>query len=393
MDDSGAVNYHEISRLVVQNQSLRSIRMGEVLQDLARIKIPDRENHNSRMFVDLCENIHIHYREFRIVFSLDEYFEFVNILNESTKDVMNYLAQNPDYEEKKFPTTLMIAGGKERQKKLLENSPHPNESCYFANDFAIELQAESVTDEIHVHWRDYRFALPREHFKLIADAFTNANRQLEAFEQNNDYKRKAHRDRAMDDFVKERQKYSDYKTKTLDEKEISINEIKTRFDNIETEFNPDPKAISVLESHYRAGSKRIFPILLSTEKNGSHVIIDGQHRFFAAKKAGLRTINSIIADITFEESKLFRRAEGALKEFDRQTGGRYNTVAFNRRFFAYRMGKHYRDHFTKSFNPSMVNRIKKKLMVNRIKEKLKVRIINLIKKSPFIYRAIKHIYK
>ena len=78
--------------------------MGEIKKDLARIKLPDREHHNSRMFIDLCENIHIHYREFRTVFSLDEYFEYAKILEDSTKDVRAYLAQNPDYQEGTYGT-------------------------------------------------------------------------------------------------------------------------------------------------------------------------------------------------------------------------------------------------------------------------------------------------
>jgi len=73
--------------------------MGRAKKELARINLPDREAHNSRMFVDLCENIHIHYREFQIVFSLDEYFEFTDLVARSTEDVRSYLAQNPDYLE------------------------------------------------------------------------------------------------------------------------------------------------------------------------------------------------------------------------------------------------------------------------------------------------------
>ena len=96
--------------------------MGTVKLILAETKLRDREKHNSRMFVDLCENIHIHYREYRFVFSLAEYFEFANIISKSTQDVRNYLYQNPAFEEQGYRTTLMIAGGKERQMKFLSSS-------------------------------------------------------------------------------------------------------------------------------------------------------------------------------------------------------------------------------------------------------------------------------
>ena len=89
------------------------------------------------MFVDLAENIHIHHREFRTIFSLDEYFEYVDIITKSTTDVRNFLEQNKEYKEGEYPTTIMVAGGRERQLKFLENSPKPNQSRYFPNDFGI----------------------------------------------------------------------------------------------------------------------------------------------------------------------------------------------------------------------------------------------------------------
>ena len=37
--------------------------MGSVKLELSKVNLPDRELHNSRMFIDLAENIHIHHRE------------------------------------------------------------------------------------------------------------------------------------------------------------------------------------------------------------------------------------------------------------------------------------------------------------------------------------------
>ncbi len=136
--------------------------MGAVKVMLSEKTLRDRERHNSRLFVDLCENIHIHYREYRFVFSLPEYFEFIDIVSKSTDDVKNYLLSNPNYAEEKYKTTLMVAGGKERQMKFLENSPQPNCSKYFNNSLRIELQEEYITDEIHIHYRDFSLHKPPE---------------------------------------------------------------------------------------------------------------------------------------------------------------------------------------------------------------------------------------
>ena len=73
--------------------------MGSIKKILTKISLPDREKHNSRLFVDLGENIHIHHREFRSVFSLDEFFEYVDIISASAKDIRNYVYQNPRYND------------------------------------------------------------------------------------------------------------------------------------------------------------------------------------------------------------------------------------------------------------------------------------------------------
>lgn len=324
--------------------------MGKVKLNLDGIQLPDREAHNSRMFVDLCENIHIHYREFRIVFSLDEYFEFVEILTRSTEDVRSYLAQNPDYQEGAYPTTLMVAGGQAQQRKLLQNSPQPNQPFYFARTFAIELQDESVVDEIHVHWRDYRFALPREHFKMIADSFGRAKAQLLQFEAHNDYKRSAHRDRKMSDFTTEAEKYASHKAHIMGEQMVALTEIRTRYEtddeqaNAKLNWRPNSAAIAHLATCYSSG-KAMPPIILSTEANGLHQVIDGNHRLYAARQLGLRQVNCIVMNINFSESEYFRKAEAYLKQFDVQTGYRYNTSGFNRQYFAYRASRYYSDHF------------------------------------------------
>ena len=66
--------------------------MGSIKKLLSKTKLPDRELHHSRTFVDLAENIHIHFREYRFVFNLNEFFEFLQTLKKSESDVINYLS-------------------------------------------------------------------------------------------------------------------------------------------------------------------------------------------------------------------------------------------------------------------------------------------------------------
>ena len=143
---------------------------------LAKVELPSRETHHSRMFIDLAENIHIHHREYRTVFSLDEYFEYVDILNKSTDDVRTFLSNNPHYREREYPTTIMVGGGRAQQLRFLSNSPKPNKSFYYDGEMAVELQDEFVTDEIHIHYRDFRIAMDRSRFAAFAKCINAASK-------------------------------------------------------------------------------------------------------------------------------------------------------------------------------------------------------------------------
>jgi len=313
--------------------------MGSVRKFLYQSKLQEREEHHSRMFIDLAENIHIHHREFRTVFSLNEYLEYADIVAKSTNDVRNFLAQNNNYKEGEYPTTIMIAGGRERQLKFLENSPKPNESCYYANDFAIELQDEYVTDEIHIHYRDFRIAMDRVRFREVAKGFSEALKTLDDFEVSNTYQRKSHADRIIHDF--NQSSADSINVMQMGVERIQLSEIKSHwYKDIELEWKPDNEAISLLiDSYNRTGY--FVPIVLSTESNGEHLIIDGHHRFYAATKIGLHHIDSIVTKMSFSESENLRSAEVLLKEFDIQTNYKYDLSSFMKSYLGFKLNRYY----------------------------------------------------
>jgi len=317
--------------------------MGSVRKYLFKTTLPERENHHARLFIDLAENIHIHHREYRTVFSLDEYFEYADIVSKSTIDVRNFLEQNSNYEESKYPTTIMIAGGKERQLKFLKNSPKPNKSAYFSNDFAIELQDEFVTDEIHIHYRDFRIAMDRERFRKVAKGFVVSLKELDAFEKTEVYKREVHPDRIIQSFNDTDK--NDINTKQMGVKKISLTKIFSNwYKDIEKEWSPNDETIQIIKKHYNKSGKLI-PIILSTEKDGRLFIVDGHHRFYAALKLGLSSIDSVVLNLTFEETKKIREAEVLLKQFDQETDYEYNLSTFIKSYFGYRLNRYYSNSF------------------------------------------------
>lgn len=319
--------------------------MGAVKEYLSKGKLKERQLHNSRLFVDLCENIHIHYREYRFVFSLDEFFEFTDILQKSTKDIRNYLAQNPDYQEGKVKDLVIVAGGRERQMKQLENSPKPHVTKYYNNDFAIELQENYVVDEIHIHYRDFRLVLDREKFKALADTFSDARDKLIMFEKNNDYQRKRHPDQEI---INENQK--PLEPKNLNgEKKLDVDKIRSFwFEDILKDWIPERDLLASIKNDIRQ-NRYLPPILVSADKNDIYYIVDGHHRYLAHYELGFKKIPCVVLPYGFKQTEKLRRCESLLKEIDRETKNKYNLSGFMQDYLAFRFNRYYARHFRRNF--------------------------------------------
>ncbi len=166
--------------------------MGEIKKILDSRTLPERDPHSSRLFADLAENIHIHFRDLRTVFSVPEFFEFADAVTRSAADLKKFLRWHPRYREQEVFDTITIGLGPEQQTRPLVKSPEPHKSTYFDDRFQIELQAENVIDEVHVHYRDYRLVMSRETFREFAQGVSEAVATLDDFLANNEYERVGH---------------------------------------------------------------------------------------------------------------------------------------------------------------------------------------------------------
>jgi hypothetical protein len=318
--------------------------MGEVRDSLAERTLADREKHNSRLFVDLGENIHIHFREFRFVFSLPEYFEFTQIIAKSTEDVRNYLRQNPEYREQEYPTTVFIAGGPARQFQFLKNSPEPNRSVYFNNDLKVELQTETVTDEIHLHYRDFRLCLNRENFATFAKTMGEALGRLGAIEASGTYSRAPHPDRAIENW-QESPRVAGFETQTMGVVSVPLDQIRSNWHkDLVADWKPDRATIDTLKRELANGTP-LSPVVLTSRIDGHHLIVDGHHRVRAALEAGRTVVSAVISDLSWKQSEPIRQAEVLFKEFDLSTNNQYNLAGFFQSFLAHSLNTHYRNHY------------------------------------------------
>ncbi|WP_378924127.1 ParB/RepB/Spo0J family partition protein [Pelagicoccus mobilis] len=238
----------------------------------------------------------------------------------------------------------MIAGGKERQLKFLENSPTPNKSEYFSNEFTIELQDVFVTDEVHIHYRDFRIALDRVRFKQMAKGFAESLTELENFEKTQSYDREHHPDRLIEDFNTNKS-VSNYEAKTMGVTPTRISQITSPWlEGKGPKWQANRDSINSITASIKEGIKSP-PIILSTENDGSHYIIDGHHRFEAHKQLKLNTIDAIVTDITFKESEKIRKAEHLLKEFDIETNFKYSLCSFMKSYLGFRLNRFYTSAF------------------------------------------------
>lgn len=166
--------------------------MGAIEKILSKKELPERELHNSRLFVDLSENAHIHHRELRLMFGVEEFFEFTDVIKYSAKEVKKYLKKHPEYKEMEVFDGLLVAGGAKQQTTPLKKSPKPHESKYFPNRLQIELQEESVIDSVHIHYRDYRLVMNFETFRIFAEGMKEALDNLEGYLKENKYDQEVH---------------------------------------------------------------------------------------------------------------------------------------------------------------------------------------------------------
>lgn len=134
--------------------------MGEIKKVLAIGEIEPRTLTSNSIWSDLCENIHLHYRNIRFDFSETEWAAFRAAINgiglgvEKTAEEKNYREGDPNY-----------------LVQVMFNHRLKSDSKYYPNRSVIELQRDNT---VHFHYRDLRIHMTISEFKEIAKAFTEA---------------------------------------------------------------------------------------------------------------------------------------------------------------------------------------------------------------------------
>ncbi len=240
--------------------------MGEVKKILAEGKLQERDIHNGRVFVDLSENIHFHYREHRICFSVEEYRLFAEAIGKGL-EVLNEAVEK-GYKENPEEKKARIIGGRQYVNLKMKK---PLKSAYFNNRFVIEEQAEGYTDKFHIHFRDYRLVMNNERTLLqFFDTVAEAKKSWFG-----------------------------------DVRKLKIASLKYRWGDEKDHLS------RIRKKH--PGDKE--PILVSCD----HYIVDGHARVTKAIRIGKTKIEGIVLDCLFIDTHFIRLMDKKLKIYARHT--------------------------------------------------------------------------
>lgn len=118
------------------------------------------ENPHKYFFMDMGENIHIHYRDLRIELSVPEFLEFAEAFERCAPTVKSKISQG--YKDGVLPNTNDV----DSWTSIALDAPLKNPVKYNANRISIE---ENL-DGYHIHFRNYKLLFDRKSFDNILQA-------------------------------------------------------------------------------------------------------------------------------------------------------------------------------------------------------------------------------
>jgi len=233
--------------------------MGEIRKVLAMGELEPRTITAGQIWTDLCEDVHLHFRNTRFDFSEEEWAHFRAAINQLGMAVEMVAAEN-DYREGD-PNFLI---------QQIYNTPVKTDSKYYPNRATLELQRDNT---VHFHYRDLRVHWTSTEFRQIAQMFVDALDEL----------------------------------KNLKPFPFSVSE-PTRIDGVPIDliqpYDAGHRPLDIDKEHrdgiehvkalIKAG-KKIRPILVNCEGQR----MDGFKRYMAQKELGCETIDIIVDPFAF----------------------------------------------------------------------------------------------
>jgi Ser/Thr protein kinase RdoA (MazF antagonist) len=157
------LGFYSATRVISINaEDERIAIMGVIYKMLARNENLKKPRHRN-LFVDMEENIHIHYRDLRIELSRNEFEDFARIFKTQSAELLE-LIEERNYQDGVLPNSN-INHVAIRTDSRLANSVKYNPK---------RISIEECSDGYHLHFRNYKLLLDREDFMTLMTAFTSS---------------------------------------------------------------------------------------------------------------------------------------------------------------------------------------------------------------------------
>lgn len=133
--------------------------MGVIKKTLYRGNILGKPRHRN-LFLDMEENIHIHYRDLRIELSRGEFEDFAAIFLKQSQELQTIIHEK-NYQDGKLPNA------NQEDERVWTESRLKYEVKYHPLRFSLE----ECGDGYHFHYRNYKFLIDSAEFRQIAQLF------------------------------------------------------------------------------------------------------------------------------------------------------------------------------------------------------------------------------
>lgn len=211
--------------------------MGNVISKHGECEL-DKSMLSTRLIVEDCENIHVHYRDLRLEFSPNEFLMFANAMDEAKRRLINN--DRP----------------KENNYRVLSERKIREHSDYWSDRFVVERNKKCF----HIHYKNFRLEVAPEEYQKITEAI-GIHRLLGKLPL---------------DMI---DAYGYGHPETITEEGFPSKE----------SFENHSKRIEEVRQAMRDG-KRITPIAVEVQPNGTFKRLDGYCRYQAHKLEGLEDI-------------------------------------------------------------------------------------------------------
>ena len=151
--------------------------MGRVLQTLAEGNVVDKTIFNNRFVVELCELIHVHYRNLRILMSLGDFVEMAQGMSDALKRWNMRGNPEPSPSSHIELCRKVVASSKVVDDVIKVNL---NKNLYPENEGKIFSEGANFDESeyIHLKIRDLRIELSRSEFDTLINAILEAKEAL-----------------------------------------------------------------------------------------------------------------------------------------------------------------------------------------------------------------------